>query len=234
MNTLYLVRHGENRANLTKEFSHRLIDYPLTPKGVLQAQQTAEFFRDKAIHAIYTSPLQRARQTAEIIAAPHGLAVTVLEGLREVNVGELERRPVSAEGWALYTRIMEAWFTGRPDVCFPEGEDFTSLRERMRTSLEEMVGSQEGRSIIAVGHGGIFTMTLRDLCPDVDPEWLRGQDNPNCSVSEIALSRRNGRLYGEVVSWGAHSHLHGEAADLVPSAPRAGELGEDREGQGTP
>ena len=224
MNTLYLVRHGENRANLTKEFSHRLIDYPLTAKGVLQAQQTAEFFRDRAIHAIYTSPLQRALQTAGIIAAPHGLAVVPLEGLREVNVGDLERRPVSAEGWALYMRVIEDWLAGRVDSCLPGGEDYLTLRQRMRESLEQMVGHEDDRSVIAVGHGGIFTMTLRDLCPGVDPQWLRAQDNPNCSISEIALSRRSGRLCGEVITWAAYGHLHGEAADLVPGTPRAGEL----------
>ena len=60
MNTLYLVRHGENRANLTKQFSYKTVDYPLTPKGVLQAQQTAEFFQDKQIDEIYASPLKRA------------------------------------------------------------------------------------------------------------------------------------------------------------------------------
>jgi broad specificity phosphatase PhoE len=48
MTTLYLVRHGENLANITKEFSYRAVDYPLTPKGILQAEQTAEYFAAKA------------------------------------------------------------------------------------------------------------------------------------------------------------------------------------------
>jgi len=59
-NRLYLVRHGENLANLTKEFSYRQVDYSLTPKRVLQAQQTAACFTDKNIHEIYASPLKRA------------------------------------------------------------------------------------------------------------------------------------------------------------------------------
>ena len=67
LNRLYLVRHGENMANLTKEFSYRHVDYSLTPKGVLQAQQTAAYFTDKHIHEIYTSPLKRAVETADII-----------------------------------------------------------------------------------------------------------------------------------------------------------------------
>ena len=224
MTTLYLVRHGENRANLTKEFSHRLIDYPLTPKGVLQAQQTAVFFRGKDIHAVYTSPLRRAQQTADLIAAPHGLRAIVLEGLREVNVGDLERRPVSAENWALNNRIIEDWLAGRVDSRFPDGEDYTMLWQRMQASLEQMVDHAEGRSVIAVGHGGIFTVTLRSICPDVNPQWLRVRDNPNCSISEIAVTRRDGRLYGELITWAAYSHLWGEAAELVSAVPQPGEL----------
>ena len=64
MNRLFLVRHGENVANLTKEFSYRLVDRSLTDKGVEQARQTAVYFQDKSIHAVYTSPLKRAAETA--------------------------------------------------------------------------------------------------------------------------------------------------------------------------
>ncbi len=92
-NTIYLVRHAENTANLTKEFSHRLVDYSLTPKGILQAQQTAEYFTDKNIDEIYSSPLKRARETADIIAQKLHLPVGVVEQFREVNVGSLEGRP---------------------------------------------------------------------------------------------------------------------------------------------
>ena len=52
MTTLYLVRHAENQANLTKEFSHRLVDDALRPKGRLQAEQTAAFFADRQVAAI--------------------------------------------------------------------------------------------------------------------------------------------------------------------------------------
>src|SRR4029077_4428252 len=89
-NTLYLVRHGENPANITKEFSYHAVDYPLTPKGVLQAEQTAEYFSSRGVDAIYTSPLLRARQTAEILARRIAVSVYLREEMREINVGSLE------------------------------------------------------------------------------------------------------------------------------------------------
>ena len=60
MTHLYLIRHGENLANLTKEFSYRKVDYSLTPKGKLQAEQTARTLQDRGIAAVYSSPLRRA------------------------------------------------------------------------------------------------------------------------------------------------------------------------------
>src|SRR6478672_925857 len=98
--TVYIVRHGENPANINREFSYRLVDYSLTPKGVRQAEDTARFFRDKQIDAIYSSPLKRAVETAEIIAAPLGLPVALIEEFREINVGTLEEQPPTDENWA--------------------------------------------------------------------------------------------------------------------------------------
>src|SRR5262245_55371191 len=93
MNTLYLIRHGESRSNVTMEFSCREVDYSLTPRGIRQAQQTAVYLRDKGVHAIYSSPLKRAAETAHIIATSLSLPYTILEYFREVNVGAFEREP---------------------------------------------------------------------------------------------------------------------------------------------
>ena len=59
-NRLYLLRHGENPANLSKVFSNRHVDHPLTEKGILQAQQTADYFVGQELQAICTSPLKRS------------------------------------------------------------------------------------------------------------------------------------------------------------------------------
>ncbi len=112
MNRLLLVRHGENRANLTKELSHRLIDYPLTAKGKLQAEQTAAYLSAYPVTQVFTSPLKRARETAEIITAELAVSVRVLEPFRELNVGTLEVEPPTAASWQLHDEIVWAWATG--------------------------------------------------------------------------------------------------------------------------
>lgn len=219
MNTLYLVRHGENTANLTKEFSHRLIDYSLTPKGVLQAQQTGEFFKDKPIDAIYCSPLKRAIETAEIIGQAIGLRPVVIEHFREVNVGMLERLGGSAETWATHDSTVRAWFSGQPDLTFPEGENYHMLLARMRSGVEEALQGVDGKHIVVVGHGGIFTFTLKDICREIDLATLIAQPNHNCSITEIEMRQVDQGFEGVLKSWASYAHLSGEAAALVPGHP---------------
>jgi broad specificity phosphatase PhoE len=224
VNRLYLVRHGENRANLTKEFSCRRVDYSLTAKGVLQAEQTADHFRDKQIDEIFSSPLKRAQETAQILAARLGLAVTVVEGLREIDVGDLEDQPASAELWAFHNRIVDAWFSGQPEVAFPGGENYVTLRDRVRAALQQIVDGKDGRNLIIVGHGGSLSAAIRELCPTLDAGRFRHRPTHNCSITELAVEQRNGRLQGELIAWAGYTHLHGAAAELVPGTPQPGEL----------
>lgn len=216
---LYLLRHAENRANITKEFSSRTVDYPLTDKGVLQAQQTAQYFLDKQIEAIYASPLKRAQQTAEIIAAQRHLPVTVMENFREMDVGDLENGPPSAEKWEYHNALIMDWMNGHPERRFPGGENYFDLWGRMRGGLQAILARWAQGNILVVAHGGIFSLTLLEYCPQVDRQWLFHQDNPNCSISEILLEENNGRLQGQLVFWADASHLSGEAARLVSALP---------------
>lgn len=224
MNRLYLVRHGENPANITKELSSRLVDYSLTEKGRLQARQTADFFLDKNIDEIYASPLKRAIETAEIIGAALKLPVTPMENFREIDVGEMEGLPVSAELWKTHNEIILSWYRGTPENSFPGGDNHFTLWERMRSGLVQILDGKQNRNIILVAHVGIFTFTINKICPEVHPLDLIRGTNPNCSISELLVELNGDQISGQLVSWGNYSHLHGEAAAIVSGVPRAGEL----------
>lgn len=219
MNTIYLVRHGENTANLTREFSHRKIDYSLTPKGVLQAQQTAAFFRGRAIDAIYSSPLKRAVETAAIIGDALGMAPTIVEEFREVNVGALEGRPPNDDDWIEHDRIVRAWLTGQPELCFPEGEDYHVLLGRMRSGLALALAGRSHQRVIIVGHGGMFTFTLKDICRDIDLETLMRQPSRNCSITEIDIEEPDATAQGVLKAWSSHAHIVGEATTQIIGHP---------------
>jgi probable phosphoglycerate mutase len=214
-NRLFLVRHGENQANLTKEFSYSKVDYALTPKGRLQAQQTGAYFRGQGIDTILCSPLKRASETAQIIAEELGLPFEVVENFREINVGMLEDMKNRQEGWQIHNRVIAAWLNGRPEVAFPGGENYWSARDRMRAGVERALAGRQGGRIMVVGHGGLFICTLSDLCPAIDMEAILSQEAYNCAISELEMRWTGCRWEGELSRWAFSDHMHGEAAELI-------------------
>jgi broad specificity phosphatase PhoE len=209
VNTLFLVRHGENLANLTREFSHRIVDYPLTLRGRLQARQVAAHLARFPLQAVYSSPLRRAIETARAIALRHNLAVKICDHFREVNVGELEVQPPSQENWALHDRIFAEWYRGNAAATFPGGEDYQRLWQRLQEGLRLVVGQRAGQTIAIVGHGGLFNATIKGLCPQTDIRWIAQNPMPNGAISEIELHSHNGRLIGHLRRWADASHLRG-------------------------
>ncbi len=224
MNKIVLLRHGENRANLTKQFSYRVVDYPLNEKGILQAQQTGHFLKGKQINAIFSSPLKRALQTARIVAEILGLSVTTTEAFREINVGELELKAPTEEVWQTYREVIKDWISGKPETTFPDGENYHQLWQRFHRGLTEITARHTGEKILIVGHGGIFTLPLPDLCPETNIRDLFQAEAHNCALTEILVQSKNGRLTGELIQWADAGHLHGKAAEFVPGTPSKGEL----------
>jgi len=224
MNLIYLLRHGENTANLTKEFSCRKVDYSLTPRGVLQAEQTAAFFKKQSIDAIYSSPLKRAAETAAFVGDSLGLPVTTLEALREINVGELEGADDLSAAWELHNDILQSWFDGDAERRFPGGESQMELIARMRGAMEQAVQGRDGQRIIFAAHGGIFRLTIEALCSTSDLSMVQGVATQNCAYSRLRAGMVNGELQTEMLSWGEHGHISGEAADFTPGTPDSEEI----------
>ena len=215
-NTLYLVRHGENLANITREFSYKKIDYDLTEKGVRQAEQTARYFAamhaERPIDAIFSSPLKRAIQTAEIFAAATGHPVQVIEELREINCGDYDGAPPTDEMWAEHDRILLAWRNGDHDARFPGGEDFHELRARARSALGQAVAGRDGQAVVLVAHGGIVGAALADICPELDHDLVWRVPNRNCAITELELHAPSAdagidQAWGVLKRWAACDHL---------------------------
>ena len=214
VNTLYFVRHGQNPANITREFSYKKIDYPLTDLGVRQSEQTAAYFAGlsgsgRGVDAIFSSPLKRAFQTAEIIGQATGHDVEVVEAFREVNCGDFDGAPPTPELWAIHDRIMARWDAGEHDVAFPGGEDYDSLLRRARAGLAHVTEGRDGQQIVVVTHGGIVTATRKDVCRDADLDLVRRTPTANCAVTEIEVHRAGDEIWGTLKRWAACDHLSG-------------------------
>ncbi len=212
---LYLVRHGENPANVTKEFSCLKVDYSLTDKGRLQAEQTAVWFENHPLDVIISSPLRRTRETAQVVADHFNLPVEIMPDFIEVQVGDLEGTPATVAAWKFYTDIVQGWFSGNPEGRFPGGENFFEIRERLNRGLRLIANRYDGRNVMIAGHAGIFSMIMPDWVADFDPQIIVANEFQNCGITEIEIPNPLHSLQGKLIRWSSVEHLSGEAAKLV-------------------
>ena len=155
MTLIYLVRHGETDWNL----AHRIqgsTDIDLNDTGRAQAATTGRLLARRDWDAIVSSPLSRARETAQIIAAEVGLGEPVL--LPAI----VERRYGAAEG--LDYNEIDALFPGDTEV--PGRESREEVADRVLPAIVALAEQYPGQSVIVVGHGGVIRAVLTAIAPD--------------------------------------------------------------------
>jgi len=164
--TILLARHGETDWNREGRWQG-WADPPLNDTGRAQAGELAEQLRATPFDAVYSSDLRRAFETAEIVAAPHGVPVIADRDLREVDIGS----------WSGLTRdeIRERF----PDGVRPDGETREQHSKRVHDAVVRIARENLGRRILIVSHGGTFR-SLHDVMSD-EP-WHPVE---NCAVLEL-------------------------------------------------
>jgi broad specificity phosphatase PhoE len=173
---LYFIRHGESSANLAGEFSNSGLKHPLTDKGVQQARLVADTFSGLSVEKIYSSPVMRAVQSAQIISERLLSPLEISEALREWSVGIYEGTTDPA-GWELHRQVQEDWFYNhRLDSKMPGGESFCEIRDRFVPFIEGLLRYAEdelNRNIILVGHGGLYLAMLPEIFRNVDFDFAQ-------------------------------------------------------------
>lgn len=146
MTLLLLIRHGENDYTKTHKLAGHLPGVHLNERGQKQAQALGEAFKDVPLKAIYSSPLERAMETAAPIAAATRLEVRVEAGLIETNVGKWQGR-----SWKIL-RLTKAWkiVQGAPSrFQFPGGETFHECQARVVSALDAILRNHKPQDIVA-------------------------------------------------------------------------------------
>ena len=167
MTTILLARHGETDWNRDGRWQG-WADPPLNDAGREQARELAEQLRSMQFDAVYSSDLRRAHETAEIVAAPHGVPVVTDVGLREIDVGS----------WSGLTRAEIEERFGR-DAERTDGETRDQHRERVVAAFERIARAHVGERILVVSHGGSLGALRRHA--GVEVEGRLG----NCAVFEL-------------------------------------------------
>lgn len=206
MTRFLFIRHGETDSNRQQRFQGQ-IDVPLNANGRVQAARLAERLAATPADALYTSDLNRARQTAAALAAVWALPAQPLPAFREQAFGILEGMEVSAVP-SLHPELWRQWLDHQADFALPGGESLVQLSERVLAAVRELAGRHAEGTVAVVTHGGVL-----------DTLWRHAQALPlhgrrECEIPNTGINRlrwQEGRLVLE--AWGDAAHLEG--MDLV-------------------
>lgn len=150
MPLILLVRHGENDYIKKKRLPGRLPEIHLNEKGRRQAQAVAEKLKGAPVKAVYSSPLERALETAEPIAQALGLAVTPRPGLIEVDIGEWQGETL---GRLRRQKLWKAVQAAPSRLRFPGGETFAEAQNRIVAEIEVLCRLHDAKDIfVCVSH----------------------------------------------------------------------------------
>jgi probable phosphoglycerate mutase len=153
---MFLQRHGESEANVSKIFACRKLDPSLTEKGRRQIEDKAYFYKPLGIQKIATSPSRRAIQSAEILGRALNIDFVVNEALLEVDVGDLEgKSELIPEYIGLFFEILNDWFYKGLNTRFPGGES----KEEVESRIERTISSLSPLTIL-IGHVTFFAVLL--------------------------------------------------------------------------
>lgn len=146
MPLLLLIRHGENDYTKKHKLAGYTPDVHLNERGQSQAQALADALKEVPIKAIYSSPLERAIETATPIAAARRLEVQVEAGLLETNVGKWQGRSLAALRLQKHWKVVQS---APSRAQFPEGETFYECQARIVTALDSIARTYKPQNIVA-------------------------------------------------------------------------------------
>src|SRR5438874_3432945 len=161
---LLLIRHAESQGNFERRLQGRR-EFPLTERGLAQARALAERLVPLPLSAVYSSPVGRAMQTAEVISTKACLDVIAEPRLQEYDFGEAVSGLTWQEIREQQPEIIEAFRSGRSDFpAYPGEEGRAAFQDRVRAAMRDIAERHEGGEHVAViTHAGPITLFLFDV-----------------------------------------------------------------------
>lgn len=186
-----LARHGQTESNVTGFFMG-WSDEDLNETGYAQARCLASRLAELPIASIYSSPLKRARNTAALIAGPHGLELKVLDELTEIRQGDWQGLHMDE----ISRRWPELWRQSRIDpseVTLPNGESFQQVTGRAVRSFEKIVAENSDKRAVVVTHDVVVRVLVAHVLGATNSIYRRFEIG-NASLSTVRVADGRTRL----------------------------------------
>lgn len=195
---LYVLRHGVTRWNKLKKVQGTM-DIPLAPEGIELAEKTGKALRDVPFDICFTSPLTRARQTAQCVLGDREIPVIEDKRIQEIDFGVLEGTQFKDAQGKIVSREMEIFFEDPLNFKRPEnGENISDILKRTREFWIEKTTDPAlaDKTVLVSSHGCAVRALLQNIYQDPAHFW-HGCVPPNCSINLVEVKDGKIRLLEE-------------------------------------
>ena len=193
---IWFVRHAESELN-DDSYSHTAPDtgvtYPLTERGIVQANAVADQLIGHSVLEIYTSTRLRAIQTADAIAFRQGMALKLAPEAVEID---LDSPSTAADMKSIYTDLTRRWIDGKEsEARNGNGESLLDLQRRFLPFIRELMNrhADDSGTIVVVSHSATLALMVPLLASNVPPKFALTHALQNGAIVKTEL--RDGRLY---------------------------------------
>lgn len=194
MTTILMIRHGENNM-VGKRLAGRLPGVHLNDNGKKQAQQLSDVLCKAPIKAIYSSPLERAVETAEPLAKALNMEIREAPGLVELAYGDWTGKTLKQLSRLKLWKVVQE----KPsEMTFPNGESFLEVRDRVVAEIERIAAAHEEKDMVACfSHGDIIRLAVSHFLGVPLDLFQRVGANP-ASISMIHIDKKGRPFIGHV------------------------------------
>ena len=180
---IIFLRHAQAENNTKRILAGRTEGVPLTKTGIEQAERISEYLKPLVISAIYSSPIQRAKHTAEIVAKNRSLEVVLDERLTEIDMGKFTRMNYD-DMFAKYGNIFLKFYENDPVISEHEVETFPDVQKRVLDMVDHVLKKHNNENVLLVTHmDPIKSMLARVM--DLRPKTLFELIIANASLTII-------------------------------------------------
>ena len=181
MGSIIFLRHGQAKNNTERILAGRTPGVPLTEEGVDQSEKAAKFLEEMNISTIYSSPIERAKNTAEIVGKHNSIDVRIDDRLIELDMGKFTGKPYD-EIFTSHGNVFMKFYRGELEIAHNGVETFEEVKKRIRDMVDHVIDNHPDENVVLVTHMDPIKAMLSTVV-SFSPENLYELIIPNASLN---------------------------------------------------
>ena len=194
MGSIIFLRHGQAKNNTERILAGRTPGVPLTEEGVEQSEKAAKFLEEMNISVIYSSPIERAKNTAEIVGKHISIDVRIDDRLIELDMGKFTGKPYD-EIFSSHGNVFMKFYRGELEIAHNGVETFEQVKKRIRDMVDHVIDNHPDENVVLVTHMDPIKAMLSTVV-SFSPENLYELIIPNASLNIFREYKRKFSISG--------------------------------------